>query len=171
MKYKYISPYKINYMIGMINLPIIIIIYIIISFTPLGVKDNVYYYDSIFDLFKNFGNLNVINIILIITLPFTYGIILLLTNKIIYDFTIYHIYITSLIENFIANIFKDSEFTEKIFLILTFFIELIMILIFLEIIELNFCGLNENLKRNINKRSFIESSLLNENEKDEFDKE
>ena len=47
MKYKYISPYKSNFMIGIINLPIIIIIYIIISFTPLGDKDNNYYYDSI----------------------------------------------------------------------------------------------------------------------------
>jgi len=65
MKYRYISPYKINYLIGIINLPIIIIIYIIISFTPLGDKDNYYYYDSIFELFKNFGNLNTINIILL----------------------------------------------------------------------------------------------------------
>jgi len=48
-----------------------------------------------------------------------------------------------------------------------------MVLIFLEIIELNFCGLNENLKRNIEKRALIESSLLteNENEKDKFDNE
>ena len=66
MKYKYISPYKINYMIGIINLPIIIIIYIIISFTPLGDKNNDYYYDSIFNLFKNFGNLNTINILLLL---------------------------------------------------------------------------------------------------------
>jgi len=83
MKYKYISPYKSNFMIGLINLPITIIIYIIISFTPLGDKDNDYFYDSIFDLFKNIGNLNTINIILLITLPFTYGIILLLTNKLL----------------------------------------------------------------------------------------
>jgi len=60
--------------------------------------------------------------------------------------------------------------TETIFLISIFFIELLMVLIFLEFIELNFCGLNENLKRNIEQRSFIESSLINENEKDEFDK-
>jgi len=46
-----------------------------------------------------------------------------------------------------------------------------MILIFLEEIEINFCELNENLKRNIEKRSIIESSLINEIEKDEFEKE
>ena len=46
-----------------------------------------------------------------------------------------------------------------------------MISIFLEIIELNFCGLNENLKRNIEKRALIESSSIKENEKDEFEEE
>jgi len=171
MKYKYISPYKSNFMIGIINLPIIIIIYIIISFTPLGNKDNDYYYDSIFDLFKNIRNLNIMNIILLITLPFAYGIILLLTNKIIYNFTIYHIYIPSLLDNFITIIFKDSEFTEKIFLSLSFFIELLMILVFLEIIELNFCGLNQNLKRNIVIRAYNESSFTIEGEYNEYDNE
>jgi len=115
MKYKYISPYKINYMIGIINLPIIIIIYIIISFAPLGDKNNDYYYDSIFNLFKNFGNLNTINILLLITLPFAYGILLFLENKVIYNFTIYHIYINSLLECFIANIFDNPELTKKYF--------------------------------------------------------
>jgi len=65
MKYKYISPYKIDYIIGMINLPIIIIIYIIISLTPLGRYESDYYYGNIFELFKNIQNLNSINIILI----------------------------------------------------------------------------------------------------------
>jgi len=53
MKYKYISPYKSNFMIGLINLPIIIIIYIIISFTLLGDNNNNnYYYDSILNYLK-----------------------------------------------------------------------------------------------------------------------
>jgi len=46
-----------------------------------------------------------------------------------------------------------------------------MILIFLEIIELNFCGLNENLKRNIEIRAYKESSFTIESEYDEFDNE
>jgi len=171
MKYKYISPYKSNFMIGLINLPIIIIIYIIISFTPLGEKGNDYYYDSIFELFKNFGQINVINIILLITLPFVYGIILLLTNKIIYNFTIYHIYIPSLLDNFITIISKDSELIEKLFLSICFFVELLMILVFLEIIELNFCGLNKNLKRNIEIRAYNESSFTIEGEYNEYGNE
>ena len=68
---------------------------------------------------------------------------------------------------FISNLnfyIKDKR------LFLSILIEILMVLIFLEIIELNFCGLNENLIRNIELRSFIDSSLIKENEKDEFDK-
>ena len=39
-----------------------------------------------------------------------------------------------------------------------------MILVFLEIIELNFCGLNENLKRNIETRGVIDLSLTKEDD-------
>ena len=39
MKYKYISPYKCNFMIGIINFPLLIIMMFIISFTPLGKKN------------------------------------------------------------------------------------------------------------------------------------
>ena len=39
-----------------------------------------------------------------------------------------------------------------------------MILVFLEIIEVNFCRLNENLKRNIEARGVIDSSLINKDD-------
>ena len=62
---------------------------------------------------------------------------------------------------------KDIKFY---LLIPFFFIEFIMILIFLEIIEINFCGLNKNLKRNIESRGIIDSSLIDErDDDDEFD--
>ena len=46
-----------------------------------------------------------------------------------------------------------------------------MILVFLEIIELNFCGLNQNLKRNIVIRAYNESSFTIEGEYNEYDNE
>ena len=47
-----------------------------------------------------------------------------------------------------------------------------MILIFLEIIELNFWGLNKNLKKNIESRALKESSLdINDYYNDEIDNE
>jgi len=158
MKYNFISPYRCNYKVGIINVPLIIIIYIIISFTPLGEEDNYYYFDNIFELFKN-GINGTKNIIFLISLPFAYGILLSLINKIIYEYTIYHIYIPILIEYFIRNIIKNLGLVENIILISSFFIELIMILVFVEIIEIKYCGLDENLKRNIELRGLSESSL------------
>ena len=42
-----------------------------------------------------------------------------------------------------------------------------MILVFLEIIEINICGLSKNLKRNIQSRGTIDSSLIIENDDDD----
>ena len=170
MKYNFISPYKCNYMIGVINIPLIIIIYIIISFTPLGKNENNnnFYYDNIFELFRE-GIGDAKNIIFLISLPFAYGILLSLINKIIYEYTIYHIYIPILIEYFIRNIIKNFGFYTNIFLISSFLVELIMILIFVEIIEINYCGLGENLKRNIELRGLSEASLDIEPDEDDFD--
>ena len=160
MKYKYISPSQCNYMIGLITVPSIIIIYAIISFTPLGQKGNHYYCDSIFDLFSE-NNINAKNITFLISLPFAYLILLFLLNKIIYEYTIYHFYIPILIEKYIQNFINLLSF-EGIFLISSFLVELIMILVFIEIIEINFCGLDENLKKNIELRGLLDSSLNNE---------
>jgi len=44
-----------------------------------------------------------------------------------------------------------------------------MIFVFLEIIEINCCGLNKNLKRNIESRGRIDSSLTIENDDDDED--
>ena len=40
--------------------------------------------------------------------------------------------------------------------------EIFIVLVFLEIIELGFCGLNYNTKRNIKERALNDSKLLNE---------
>ena len=52
-------------MIGIVNAPFIIIIYLIISFSPIGNNENDYYCDNIFDLFKSIGNLDAISTILL----------------------------------------------------------------------------------------------------------
>ena len=172
MKYKFISAAKWNFMIGIINVPTIILIYFIISFTSLGNKNDNKYYYNIFELFKQIGNIDAKNMIFLILLPFAYGIFHYILTKIIYDYTIFHIYIPFILENFLNNIFYSFGNNERIFLISSFFIELIMILIFLEIIEINCCGLNENLKRNIQSRGIIDSSLAIENDdNDEIDDE
>ena len=167
MKYKFVSPYKVNFIVGMITFPLIIIIYIIISLTSLGK-----YVDNIKEIFKD--DLSLINVIRLITFPLGYGIYALLFNKIIYDFTLYHIYIPLLVENFVINL--AIHFENKLiifFLIIFFLIELTMILIFLEIIELNFCGLNQNLKKNIEFRALADTPIETKeyDDDEEFDNE
>ena len=93
MKIKFISPSKFNFMIGIIDVPLILIIYFIISFTSFGNKNDKQYLDSVFEVFKENGNFDAYNVINLILLPFAYGINLFLINKVIYDYTIYHIYI------------------------------------------------------------------------------
>jgi len=167
MKYKFISPAKCNFMIGIVNFPLIILIYFIISFTSFGNIKSKYYYDNIFELFKNIGNNDAKNIAIIISLPFVDGIFQFIINKIIYDYTIFHLYIPLLISYFIENIIKNLGTFDNIFLISSFFIELIMILIFIEIIEINLCGLNKNLKRNIEFRGIIDLNLTIGNDNDD----
>ena len=166
MKYNFIIPSKINFMIGVIDVPLILIIYFIISLTPLGNKTNEYYVDNIFELFKN-GKFDVKNVIHLISLPFIYGLFIFITSNIIYDYTIYHIFFPFLMEFFIENIVKNFGISINIFLILIFIIELIMILVFIEIIEINCCGLNKNLKRNIQSRGIIDSTLNFEDDVDD----
>ena len=73
-----------------------------------------------------------------------------------------------LVVKFIKDIISQKrEIIDLSILISTFSIELIMIFVFLEIIEINFCGLNKNLKRNIESRGIIDSALINEENYDE----
>ena len=169
IKYKFISPAKCNFMIGLFNVPLIILIYFIISFTPLGNIKSKYYFDNIFELFKNLEKIDAKNVIFLTSLPFAFGFLVFIINNIINDYTIYHIYIPFLIRFFIENIIKDFIIYDKIILISSFIIELIMIFVFLEIIEINCCGLNKNLKRNIESRGRIDSSLTIENDDDDED--
>ena len=141
--------------------------YFIISLTPLGNDKNEYYYDNIFKLFKDLGKINSKFIIILILLPIAYGIYQFIVIKTIYNYSIFHMYLPFFILYFIENIIKNLGTFENIFLISSFFIELIMILFFLEIIEINVCGLNENLKRNIQSRGTIDSSLTIENYDDD----
>ena len=187
MEYKFISPYKCCYMIGMINVPLIIIIYIVL---PLFFEECNDYCFNIVDLFRD-KHLTEINIIRLIIFILIYGILMALLTKTINDFTLYHIYIPFLIENFIKNIinaidkynyYRNDDINDDInkkkivyiiiFLIISFFIELIMILIFLEIIEVKFCGLNKNLKKNIELRALTDSTIcLDDDNNDDKDDE
>ena len=116
MEYKFISPAKCIFMIGIINVPLIILIYFIISFTPLGNINNDYYYDNIFELFKKIGNIDAKNIIILILLPLIFGILYYLLIKTIYEYTIFHLFIPFIVESFMKNIIKNLGKLENFFL-------------------------------------------------------
>ena len=70
--------------------------------------------------------------------------------------------------NSIFSLVKNYTNEEFITFIITFPFEIFSIFIFLEIIELNFCNLNANTKRNIMKRANKEGNLiLDINEEDD----
>ena len=67
--------------------------------------------------------------------------------------------------NFTINSFKIERLTLKILIILfILFISILSGLIYLEILELNFCGFNKNLQKNIQKRAIIKNPELECNE-------
>ena len=57
-----------------------------------------------------------------------------------------------------------DEDPKKFYFIIFYILQLFSLLIYLEIIELNFCGLNKNTKRNIELRGKDEISLMNRND-------
>ena len=128
--------------------------------------NNRYYYDNILSVFNDYS---LGELFLFIYIYSYYPIAFLLFNIIIENFTMCHIFLPYQIGIFINNAtaFSDNFYSMLIILIL----EIFMTLVFLEIIELKFCGLNQNIKRNIEMRAIEDSvnSMKKENESLEID--
>ena len=150
MKYKFFSIYKSNYLFGLINIIIIIICYF--SF---GKKINNFINQT------NDGNITIefdaFNIVFsIITLIFSafYGI---LTSQILNNYSIFHIFLPLYLLNLMHHISNTNQIKEKlvecVILIIIDIIEFIIMLVFLELIEINFCSLSLNTKKNIKERA------------------
>ena len=92
----------------------------------------------------------IIKLILDYILYFNYYLFQILT---LYYFTPTHILISYEISK-IFKIFKNYKENSELSIlpIILFIFEFFCLLIYLEIIELNFCGLNKNVKRNISIR-------------------
>ena len=166
MKFKYFSPFQWCYFFGIVNTPLIIIIYFIVSHTPCSNKflcDGKEYFDSIYSLFYN---LSFKELIFLFLESLCQGIGLLSINMIMNKYTFYHALIPFHAAFCIINLLeKKTIITEVVLYFACFISSIIFILIFLEIIELNFCGLDDNLKRKIEERA-IDEEIYNENEED-----
>jgi len=75
----------------------------------------------------------------------------------IYYFSPNFILISFQFTKFVDVLINEKDF-KKYFTIISFIIQLFFLMIYLEILELNFCNLNKNTKKNIDLRSIIEST-------------
>jgi len=165
---KYLSPYLICSIFGLINGLITIISYFIVSYFPCNhnlcdlVYNNKIYFDNIYSVFDN---LTSIEIFLLIYTIFQAGIYQILVYITINDFTVCHIFlfyqIIEFADSFVEIFSRDINIFVVSILIICGIFEIFIVLILLEIIELGFCGLNYNTKRNIKKRALIEINLSN----------
>ena len=110
-----------------------------------GIGGLIQYY---FQYKLNFPEFNLYNIYLIILLFILLMINVYLEYKIILELGPIHRFMTDFISIYISEIIFNEGFD----LILIGFLLIICCLIYLEIIEFNFCNLNENIKINIEKR-------------------
>ena len=144
MEKKFCSPYELCFLQGIICL-LLTSLYLIIF--PSNFKS---YWEKI-----AWSELLLFSFILII--EFLYNIIILIT---IQNFTTFHILICiiiSEIEPFIEDSNNDG-WTLVIAIFIYIFIFFIL-LIFIEVFELNFCGLQDNTKKNITERAENEKNL------------
>ena len=165
---KFFSVFKSCYIFGMINIPIIIIIYFIatniscsnFSIYCINEYEYKYYFDNIYSLFKGFGN-DSIELILQLVFSLGFAFLMVINYNILDNYTIFHLILPWQAYEFISDILNciDSN-TNHLFIILIDIIEIIIIMIFLEFIELNFCKFNYNLQRVINKRAKSETDKI-----------
>lgn len=137
--------------VGLISLILVIIAGIVFLFVDLGEK---------FQIFQAFKKINIFYFFLDIFLSSLYQIGLWLT---IYYFSPCHYIIFETIGNILDvtyTIIKDKNYfkkNEQIFFIALYPIILFIVLVFNEIIILNFCGLNYNTKIEIMKRERLDT--------------
>jgi len=170
----YFSPYKIIFLFGLLNAFVILIIYLAVSFIPC--KENTknifcsvynkdqdrYYFDNIFVYFSNFEINDFLYSFVFCLLYPAYDAFIIYIIKI---FPICYVFFPIQISFCIEIVQKILEFPNKenevseltIFVyIFTYIFEVIITLVFIEVLEVKLCGLNKYFKRNIRTRSLAD---------------
>ena len=177
MEYKFFSPFKVCYTFGLIISTITFTLLIIFSFIKREKSNSFfhlyyqgyYYLDNIKSIIDVYGY----KLFGLFAASIFYGILQLLVNYTINKYTVCHIFLLLQNREATTNIFKEltsqNKLTFYILLSISYFIEFFVILVFLEIIELNFCDLNKNIRRSIKDRAELETreslkDLINKNE-------
>ena len=154
MLIKYIHPFEIMFFEGIFELFFSIMTLIISS--RIGKLDNISHF------LEKFKYMEIFILISWIIVNFIYHAILF---KVIDIFSPFYIHISILLSEFLSFFFKTGlSIGQLIFYIISFIVCPFMILVFLEIIELNFCGLSEMTAKNIELRALLDSAINDEND-------
>ena len=169
MEYKYMTPYKACYLMGIINFIITTIVYIIVTFYPCDNTlckveyNNKKYFGNILAIL-NYSNLFTLGGVLIKT------ILLVLTYIVINDFSVCHSFlIGQMISIMEFGSYGGLNFFISTIGIILSFISLFFILLFLEIIEINIYKLNYNFKKYIERRATDDNLLAIINDDNSID--
>ena len=167
MDYKFCSPFEITFYEGFFALIFNIIFLIISTNKPLAEDFNYHnlftiseykgkeYLDNFYAYFEKF---NLIEISLFIVSMLGRLFFNLFSHITIKYFTSSHVFLILIMGEISSLDFRNKNKDEKFIVsIIIFIIEFLMILIFCEIIELNFFGLEKNTRKNIEERAKLEN--------------
>ena len=174
---KFFSPLKATYLFGIINLILVIIIYIILSFIPCksflcSIEYNGQnYFDNFFSVFLSSRYEKTIQKLCFFFLFLLFGPSRLIINIITYKYTICHLFLFIHIKEVIFSVTDKIIYAIYPIEHLSDIIIIFANLVLLEYIELNFFGLEKNIKKNIQDRAEDEygKALLLESIKNEND--
>ena len=159
----YYSPFSVVFAVGFLFIitPTIFVILISIYGNNEKFKEK-YKIESFDDYFKAHDYKKIIiHVVYLTCFRYVLNILKILT---IYYFTPNHIYTTYIVIKLVDYLIKKED-PIRFFSIILFIFQFLGLLIYLEIIELNFLKLNKNTIRNIKEREIIEDeNLLNDNE-------
>ena len=164
MKYRFYSPIFIHLLLGTINSFLAIIIYFIFMNADCGENDYCL-------ILSKETKIEKITIVVLVIYSFIYSLYYFVVIVLIYNFSVFHWLLLLAFELLIQTLFSFSDYTilNQIILIVTYIIEIFAILVFIEIIILNFCGFNYNIRKNIYFRAEDEIHQLEEEYNDTDD--
>ena len=152
------SPFNVVFIMSFIFLFAGIVGVIILSYTGSVFYDGNKYKIEAFDVYfaKNDYKEVILHILFLIFFRFFINILKILT---VYYFSQIHAFTTYIIIKLI-NLLLRKNAAYKYFSLLLFVFQFLGLLVFLEIIEINFLGLDKNTKRNIKRRVTDENTRI-----------
>ena len=149
----YCGPYEMCIFQGLFGLILFIISLVVINKLELTI-DDIKYSENLIEYKNNYDINDFIVCLIIIIVNFIFNISLFVTCN---YFTPVHILITSLIKEYHYYLQSNENIILNIFGIVILLLILFMFLVFIEIIEINIFNISYNTKKNIEKRSEIDS--------------